>query len=129
MWVVTLVLNMVHKSLTKYMYTTFRYKQFTISAPVELSVLVFIGVGGGGGTGAPPAFEKFQGILCFQGKRKLLKNPEKKYIQYSEFRAPSVFQGKRKLFKNSERKKYIPYSKKISGQLSFSGQALVAQKS
>jgi len=28
------------------------------------------------GAAAPPGFEKFQGKLCFQGKRKLLKNPE-----------------------------------------------------
>jgi len=40
----------------------------------------------------------------FQGKSKLLKNPEcKKYIQYIEFRANSVFEGKRKLLKNRER--------------------------
>ena len=40
----------------------------------------------------------------FQGKRKLLKNPEsKKYIQYSEkFQGNSVFQGKRVLLKNPE---------------------------
>jgi len=38
----------------------------------------------------------------FQGKRKLLKNPEcKKYIQYSEkFQGNSNFQGKGKLLKN-----------------------------
>jgi len=37
--------------------------------------------------------EKFQGKLCFQGKRKFKKNPEcKKYIQYSEkFQGNSVF--------------------------------------
>jgi len=40
--------------------------------------------GGSGGVGRPPGLEKFQGALCFQGKQKLLKNPEcKKYIQYS----------------------------------------------
>jgi len=40
----------------------------------------------------------------FQGKRKLLKNPEcKKYIQYSEkFQSNSVFQGKCVLLKNPE---------------------------
>ena len=31
------------------------------------------GVGGGG---RPSGLEKFQGKLCFQGKRQLLKNPE-----------------------------------------------------
>jgi len=36
-----------------------------------------IGVRGGGlGGPLPPGLEKFQGKLCFQGKRKLLKNPE-----------------------------------------------------
>ena len=62
---------------------------------------IIIGVRGGcsGGAAAPSEFEKFQGKLCFQGKRKLLKNPEqsKIHIQYSEFKAPSVFQGKGKL--------------------------------
>jgi len=48
--------------------------------------------------------ENFQGKLCFQGKRKLLKNPEcKKYIQYSEkFQGNSALQGKRELLKNHE---------------------------
>jgi len=31
---------------------------------------------GGRGGRPPPGFEKFQGKLCFQGKRNLLKNPE-----------------------------------------------------
>ena len=30
----------------------------------------------GGGAAVPPGLEKFQGKLCFQGKRELLKNPE-----------------------------------------------------
>jgi len=49
-------------------------------------------------------------------------------IQYNEFRAHSVFQGKRKLLKNPECKKYIQYSEKLQGKLYFSGQAHVAQK-
>jgi len=42
--------------------------------------------------------------LYFQGKRKLLKNPEcKKYIKYSEnFQGTLCFQGKRRLLKNPE---------------------------
>jgi len=44
------------------------------------------------------------------------------------FRANSVFQGKRKLLKNPECKS-IFNKVKISGQLCFSGQARVAQKS
>jgi len=40
----------------------------------------------------------FKAHSVFQGKRKLLKNPEcKKYIKYSE-----KFQGKHKLLKNPE---------------------------
>jgi len=48
--------------------------------------------------------DEFQGKLCFQGKHKLLKNPEcKKYIKYSEnFQGKLCFQGKRKLLKNPE---------------------------
>jgi len=34
-----------------------------------------IGVRGGEG-GSPTRLEKFQSKLCFQGKRKLVKNPE-----------------------------------------------------
>ena len=37
-----------------------------------------------------------------------------------------VFQGKRKLLKNPECKIYIQYSKKFQGKLCFSGQAQVA---
>jgi len=53
------------------------------------------------GEGFHPWLEKFQGKLCFQGKRKLLKNPEwYKIFQYNEkFQADFVFQGKRKWFK------------------------------
>ena len=45
---------------------------------------------------------EFRAHSVFQGKRKLLKNPEcKKYIQYSEnFQGKHCFQDKRKLFKN-----------------------------
>jgi len=41
LWVI-LILNTIHESLIKYMFTTFKCKQFTISTPVELSVLFFI---------------------------------------------------------------------------------------
>ena len=51
--------------------------------------------------------EKFQGKLCFQGKRKLLKNPY--FNAVNIFKANSVFQGKRKLFKILKEKKYIQY--------------------
>ena len=74
--------------------------------------------------GRPPAgFENFQGNSVFQGKRKLLKNPEKWkiHIQYSEIRAPSVFQGKRKLLKNPECKKYIQHSEKFQNNSVFQG--------
>jgi len=38
-------------------------------------------------------------------------------------RANFVFQGKRKLLKNPECKKYVQYSEKFKGKLCFSGQA------
>jgi len=37
----------------------------------------------------------------------------------SEFKAHSVFQGKRKLLKNPECKKYIQYSEKFQGKHKF----------
>jgi len=84
---------------------------------------MIIGVGGGGWGERPPphGLEKFQGKLCFQSKRKLLKNPEwKKYTQYSEkCQGHSVFQSKRKLLKNPECEKYIQYSEKFQGKLCF----------
>ena len=64
-----------------------------------------IGVRGGDrGRLLPPLFKKFQDKLCFQGKRKLLKNPKcKKYMQYSEkFQGKLCFQGKRKIAQKSE---------------------------
>ena len=74
---------------------------------------------------------KIPGQLCFQGKRKLLKNLEcKTYIQYSEkFRAHSAFQGKRKFLKSPECKTYIQYSEKFQGKSVFQGEHKVAQKS
>ena len=39
---VTLVLHNVQESSVKYMYTTFKGKQFTISAPVGLNISVFV---------------------------------------------------------------------------------------
>ena len=51
------------------------------------------------------------------------------YFQYSEFRAHySVFQGKRKLLKNPECKKYIKYSEHFQGKLCSSGQAQSCSK-
>jgi len=41
LWV-TLILNTVYESLTKYMSTTFKCRQFRISTLVEPSVLFFI---------------------------------------------------------------------------------------
>jgi len=73
---------------------------------------------------------KFQGNSVFQGKRKSLKNPEcKKYIQYTKnFQDNSIFQGKRKLLKNPEWWKIrIQYSEKFQGKLCFSGQAQAAE--
>jgi len=39
------------------------------------------------------------------------------YLQYSEFRAHSVFQGKRKLLKNPECEKYMQYTETFQGKL------------
>ena len=72
----------------------------------------------------------FQGISVFQGKRKLLKIlNNKKYIQYSEIRAPFVLQGKRKLLKTPECKKHIQYSENFWTTLFFFRASAVAQKS
>jgi len=56
--------------------------------------------------------ELIHGTLCFSGKPQVDQKSwmEKIYVQYSEFRARSVFQGKRKLLKNPERWIYFPYS-------------------
>ena len=53
--------------------------------------------------------KNFRAHAVFQGKRKLLKNPEcDKYIQYSEkFQGKLCFQGKHKLLKNLECINYI----------------------
>ena len=58
-----------------------------------------------GWAAAPTVLKNLRANSVFQGKRKLLKNPEcKKFIQYSEnFQGDSVFQGKRELLKNPER--------------------------
>ena len=107
--------------------------------------------------GGGPAW-KIQGKVCFQGKHKLLKNPECKnyiqcsdnfqgklcfsgqaqvvqnyewlkiYIQYSEFRAHSVFQGKHKFLKSPERYKIFQHSEKFQGNSVFQGEKVV-QKS
>jgi len=75
-------------------------------------------------------YSEFRAHSVFQGKHKLLKNPECKAIfnTVKNFRANSVFQGKRKLFKILNDKN--TYSQLwIQGTLCFSGQAKVAQTS
>jgi len=64
------------------------------------------------------------GHTVFQGKRKLLKNPECKGIpnKVKILRANSVFRSKRKLLKNLNGKKYVQRSGKFHGKLCFSGQ-------
>jgi len=69
----------------------------------------FIGVRSGGSVGRPPpGLEKFHGKLCFQGKRKLLKNPEwqKMRIQYSE-KATLFFRASASCSKILNNKKYV----------------------
>jgi len=98
--------------------------------------------------------ENFQGKLCFQGKRKFLKNlyfnsvksfransisqgkhklfkilKDKKCIEYSEFRAHFVFQGMQKLLKHPECKKYIKYSEKFHDKLCFQSKRKFLKKS
>ena len=68
--------------------------------------------------------ENFQGKLCFSGQAQV---PQKSvvikiYIQYSEFRPRSVFQGKCKLLKNPECQRYIQYSENFQDKHCFSGQ-------
>jgi len=58
---------------------------------------------------------------------KILK--DKKYIQCSGFRAHSVFQGKHKLLKNPERYNIFQYSENFQGRFCLSGQAQVVQNS
>jgi len=74
--------------------------------------------------------EKLQGTLFFRANASCSKilNVKIKLDTVKNFRAHSVFQGKRKLLKNPECKKYIQYSEKFQGTLYFLGQAQVAQK-
>ena len=67
----------------------------------SIKVIGVWGWGSGRAAAPPPCLENFQGNLCFQGKRKLLKNPEWD-----------------KIFK---------YSKKSQGRLYVSRQAQVVQ--
>ena len=71
--------------------------------------------------------------LFFRASASCLKilndNKYRPIFNNSKFRAHSVFQGKRKLLKNPECKKYIQYCKKFQGKLCFSGKVQGAQKS
>ena len=61
--------------------------------------------------------ENFQGTLCFQGKRRLLKNPECNSIYWAQWmQGNSVFRASAKLLKNPEYKKYIQYSENFQGK-------------
>jgi len=66
-------------------------------------------------------YSEFRAPSVFQGKRKLLKNPEReKYIQHTKiFQDNSVFQGKRELLKNPEWKNIFQYSEKFRATLFF----------
>jgi len=77
-------------------------------------------------------YSEFKAHSVFQGKRKLLKNPEcKKYVQCREkFLGKLFLKASAKLLKNLVNgKKYIQCSENFQGKLCFSGQAQVAQKS
>jgi len=89
-----------------------------------------IGIRGGGGEQKLPELENFQGKLCFTASASCSKIlNDKKYILNAVNSQHTVFQGKRKLLKNPECRKYIQYSEKFQGKLCFSGQAQVAEKS
>jgi len=121
MWVVTLVLNMVHKSLTKYMYTTFRYKQFTISAPVELSVLVFIGVGGGGGRALPPRLKNFRAYSVFRASASCSKILKKNTFNIVNSGHPLFFRASASCSKILNVKSIFHTAKKFLGNSVFRG--------
>jgi len=69
--------------------------------------------------------------LCFSGQAqscsKIL-HVKSIFNTVKNFRTHAVFQGKRKLLRNPDWKKYIQYSEKFQGTHCFSGQAQVAQK-
>jgi len=79
---------------------------------------------------ALPAW-KISGQTLFSGQANVAQKSWiiKTYIQYSEFKAHSVFQGKTKLLKNPECKKCIQYCEKFQGKICISGHAQVAQQS
>jgi len=72
----------------------------------------------GGGEGAASSrLETFRSNSVFRASTSCSKFwMIKIYIQYSEFRAHSVFQGKGKLLKNPECKKHVQYSEKFQGK-------------
>ena len=74
---------------------------------------------------------KFSGQLYFSGQARVAeKSWMIKYIfnAVKIFRPPSVFQGKRKLLKNPQCKKCVQYSQNFRGNSVFLGQVRVAQK-
>jgi len=74
--------------------------------------------------------KNFRANSVFQGKRRLFKIlNDKKYILNTVNSGTLCFQGKHKLLKNPECKNYIQYSENFQGKLCFSGQAQVVQNS
>jgi len=84
-----------------------------------------------GGEAAPPSLKIFRTNSVFQGKRyscsKIL--DDKKYCNTVKNSRATVFQGNPKCSNILNDKKHIFITVKIPGQLCFSGQAQVAQKS
>jgi len=66
-------------------------------------------------------YSEFRAHSVFQGMQKLNKHPEcKKYIKYSEkVHDKLCFQGKRKFLKNTERQKYFNAVKNFRATLFF----------
>ena len=98
----------------KYIFSTVNSGQFCFSGQAQVTQKSWI-------IKNTYSVQWIQSNSVFQGKRKLLKDPEcKKYIQYSEkFQGNSIFQGKRKLLKNPEYKKYTHYSENFQGNSVF----------
>ena len=100
--------------------------------PTPVDNLPIIGVRGGGrGGGRPQSLTNFRANSVFRARAMVAQKSWmiKKYFNTVKNSKATVFQGKRKCSNILNDKKYIFNTVKIPGQLFFSGQAQVAQKS
>jgi len=109
-----------------------RYEDtYVLSSPKACAICMYstalvIGVRGGvsGGAADPLGFKnKFQGALCFSGKRSCSKLHKSKKNIYSMqwIQGKSLFQGKRKVAQRSWMEENYIYSEKFQGKLCFQG--------